>query len=194
MTDAPAPIGPPAIAALKLFIQAAQQVPDDSWDKPSNLDEWSVRELVAHATGSATKIITLIEGGEVWAGPSAPADFTADDPMARLHELDARLAEALPGADLDAPRVTPQGEVPLRRVLALPVCDLAIHSWDLHRSLGGSLELPYALLVFCRRLVDSVPEDALRRPGGFGPAQPVPDGASPTVTLMAFLGRAVGPA
>ena len=48
-----------------------------------------------------------------------------------------------------------------------------------------------ALLAFCEQLAESVPEEALRRPGGFGPAQPVPEGASPTDRLMAYFGRPV---
>ena len=47
------------------------------------------------------------------------------------------------------------------------------------------------LLAFCREVVESVPEDELRRPGLFGPAQPVPDGATPTDRLMAYAGRPV---
>jgi hypothetical protein len=39
--------------------------------------------------------------------------------------------------------------------------------------------------------VQSVPEAMLRRPGGFGPAQPAPEDATPTARLMAYLGRSV---
>ena len=40
-------------------------------------------------------------------------------------------------------------------------------------------------------LADSVPEETLRQPGAFGPAQPVPDDATPTARLMAYFGRSV---
>jgi hypothetical protein len=39
--------------------------------------------------------------------------------------------------------------------------------------------------------VESVPEGMLRRPGGFGAAQPVPEDSTPTARLMAYLGRSV---
>ncbi|MDP7701740.1 TIGR03086 family metal-binding protein [Mycobacterium sp. TY815] len=104
------------------------------------------------------------------------------------------LGQALPGADFAAPRVSPAGEVPLRQAMTFPVTDLALHSWDVHRSLGRDIELPEGLLALCRQLVESVPEDRLRRPGAFGPAQPAPHGATPTARLMAFLGRSVGEA
>ncbi|WP_231995810.1 TIGR03086 family metal-binding protein [Mycobacterium sp. 852002-51163_SCH5372311] len=184
-------IGLLAVAALDLLIDATSQIPPGSWDNPSNLAEWSLRDLVGHATGSATKIVTLVEGGKVWDGPSQPADWICDNPVGRLLELAARLRDALPAADLDAMRTSPEGEVPLRRALVYPVADLALHSWDIHRSQGRSVELPEDLLALSHGLVESVPEAVMRRPGGFGPAQRAPTDSSPTTQLMAFLGRSV---
>jgi uncharacterized protein (TIGR03086 family) len=193
MNDANARVGTLASEALDLFIDAVDQTPAESWDQPSNLEDWSLRDLVGHATGTAAKMVTLIEGGEVWGGPSQPADWLCEDPLARLRELAAQLAGALPGTDFDAMRPSPLGDAPLHRVLGFPVSDLAVHSWDLHRSQGRSTELPDDLLALCRGLVESAPEEMLRRPGGFGPAQPAPADATPTARLMAFLGRSVDP-
>lgn len=195
MGAATAPEGPeglPAIEAIELFIDAVARTPQDHWDRPSNLGDWSLRELVGHATGSAAKVIALIEDAEVSPAPARPADWIDPDPVARLRALAARLREVLPAADLEEPRSSPQGEVPLRRALAFPIADLALHSWDVERSQGRSVELPAGLLAFCRQLLASVPEAALRRPSAFGPARPAPDGATPTERLMAFLGRSVG--
>jgi uncharacterized protein (TIGR03086 family) len=184
-------IGLLALEAIDLLIDATSQIAPGNWDNPSNLAEWSLRDLVGHVTGSATKIVTLVEDGKLWDGPSQPADWTCDDPVERLRELAARLRDAFPAADLDAMRISPEGEVPLRRALVYPVSDLALHSWDIHRSQGQSIELPEDLLALCQGLVESVPEAVLRRPGGFGPAQRAPTDSSPTTRLMAFLGRSV---
>jgi uncharacterized protein (TIGR03086 family) len=184
-------VGTSATKAMNLLIDAVDQIPSETWDLPSNLEGWSIRDLVGHVTGSAAKIVTLVEGGEVWEKPSEPDDWKCEDPAARLRELATRLQDALPGADLDALRPSPQGEVPLRRALTYPVSDLALHSWDVYRSEGRLVELPEDLLAFCRELVESVPEMMLRRPGGFGPAQPVPEDATPTARFMAYLGRSV---
>ncbi|SPM31884.1 TIGR03086 family metal-binding protein [Mycobacterium terramassiliense] len=191
MNDAAAGIGIMAAEALDLLIDAVDQIPPDSWGQPSNLEGWSVRDLVGHATGSAAKIVTLVEDGELWDRPSQPADWVCEDPAARLRELAARLQGALPGADMHAMRPSPQGEVPLHRALTYPASDLAMHSWDVHASQGRLIELPDDLLALCRGLVESVPENLLRRPGGFGPARPAPEGATPTARLMAYLGRSV---
>ncbi|OBA79246.1 TIGR03086 family protein [Mycobacterium sp. 1164966.3] len=180
-----------AVDAIDLLIDATSQIPQGSWDDPSNLAEWSLRDLVGHATGSATKIVMLVEDGNLWDGPSQPADWICADPVGRLRELAAKLRDALPTADLDAMRTSPEGEVPLRRALMYPVADLALHSWDIHRSQGRSVELPEDLLALSQGLVESVPEAVLRRPGGFGPAQRAPTDCSPTTRLMAYLGRSV---
>lgn len=191
MNAATTRIGTLAGEAIDLFNAAVQQTPPESWDRPSNMAGWSLRELAGHATGSAAKIVAHLEGGEVSRVPSEPADWVCADPAARLCELAARMRAALPHADWDAPRPSPQGEVPLHRALVYPVSDLALHSWDVYRSQGRRIELPDDLLTLCREVVESVPEAALRRPGGFGPAQPVPPDATPTARLMAFLGRSV---
>lgn len=180
-----------AAKAIDLLIDAVRQVPPAAWEHPSHLDEWSVRDLVGHATGSAAKIVTLLEGGKLWEHPSQPSDWLRDEPVQYLRELAAQLHNAAPAAELDAIRASPQGDVPLRRALIFPVADLAMHSWDIHRSLGRSVELPDDLLALCQGLVESLPEDMLRRPGSFGPAQPAPSTSSPTGRLMAFLGRSV---
>jgi uncharacterized protein (TIGR03086 family) len=184
-------IGAMAIEAIDLLIDAVDQISPESFDQPSNLEGWTLRDLVAHATGSAAKIVTLIEDGEVWGNPSQPDDWVSEDPAARLRELAARLRDALPGVDLDATRMSPEGEVALRRALTYPVSDLALHSWDVHRSQGRLAELPDDLLTLCRQLVESVPADVLRRPGGFGPARSAPEDSTPTARLMAYLGRSV---
>lgn len=191
MSDATTRIGLMATAAMDLVTAAVERIPPASWDQPSILEGWSIRDLVGHITGSATKIVTLVEGGELWLAPSQPADWTCDDPAARLRELAVRLHVALPGTDLNATRASPEGEVPLHRALTFPVSDLALHTWDLYHSRGQLVELPEELLTFCRELVESLPGDLLRRPGGFGPAQPAPADATPTTLLMAQLGRSV---
>lgn len=194
MSEDPTPeLGALATEALDLFTAAVREIPAERWDDPSILQDWTVRELVAHATGSATRVVVLAEDGELWDGPSEPADWMYDSPADQLSALGIRLRDALPNADFDALRKSPQGEVPLRRALLFPIADLALHTWDLRQSLGESIELPDDLLALSEGLVTSVPEQMLRRPRGFGPEQHAPAGCSRTTKLMAFLGRTVSP-
>jgi uncharacterized protein (TIGR03083 family) len=142
-----------------------QQIPSDSWDQLSNLDGWSIRDLVEHTTGTAAKLVALA-GGQT----SEPTDD--------LHQLAARLKDALARKDPDTS-------------ISFPIVGLTIHVWDLYRSQYLPVEVPEDLLAFCRQVVEATPEDELRRPGMFGPAQPVSDDATPTARFMAYVGRAV---
>jgi len=184
--DAAAQVGARASEAMGFPVDAVEQIPSESWDQPSNLDGWSIRDLVVHTIGSAAKIVTLAEGGEAGQEPSEP-----EDAVAQLRNLAVRLKEALAAADLNALRSSPQGEVPLHQALRFPIFGLTIHGWDVYRSQHRPVELPEDLLAFCRQVVESVPEDELRRPGLFGPAQPVPEDATQTTRLMAYVGRSV---
>jgi uncharacterized protein (TIGR03086 family) len=167
--DAPAR----AIQAVDFLVDAVDQIPSESWDQPSNLDGWSLRDLVVHTTGSAAKIVGLAEG--------VSPEPAGSDPVAQLHELSSRLKTALAGAVSDS----------VRESLRFPIFGLTIHVWDIYRSQHRSVDVPADLLAFCREVVESVPEEDLRRPGLFGPAQPVPDDATPTDRLMAYAGRPV---
>jgi uncharacterized protein (TIGR03086 family) len=176
-----ADVGARATEAVDFLIEGVEQIPSESWDLPSNLDGWSIGDLVAHSTGSAAKIVTLVEGGQVEQGPADPDDWRSENPAAQLRELAGRMHDALATADLDA----------LRQALTTPIVGLSIHTWDVYRSQDRPVELPEGLLGFCRQVAESVPEETLRQPGAFGPAQPVPEDATPTARLMAYFGRSV---
>ena len=155
-----------AIEAMDFLVDAVQQIPSDSWDQPSNLDGWSIRDLVVHTTGSAAKLVALAEGET-----SQPTDD--------LRQLAVRLNDALVKADPD-PDTS----------LSFPIVGLTIHAWDIYQSQHQPVEVPDDLLTFCRQAVEAVPEAELRRPGMFGPAQTVSDDATPTAQFMAYVGRA----
>ena len=153
-----------AIEAMDFLVDAVQQIPSARWDQPSNLDGWSIRDLVVHTTGSAAKLVALA-GGET----SEPTDD--------LQQLAARLKDALAKKDPDTS-------------LSFPIVGLTIHGWDVYQSQHQPVEVPDDLLAFCRQVVEAVPEDELRRPGLFGPAKPAPEDATPTARFMAYVGRA----
>jgi hypothetical protein len=151
-----------AVEAMDFLVDAVQQIPSESWDQPSNLDGWSIRDLVVHTTGSAAKLVALA-GGQT---------SEADD----LQQLAARLKDALARKDPDTS-------------ISFPIVGLTIHGWDVYQSQHQPVEVPDDLLAFCRQVVEAVPEDELRRPGMFGPAKPAPEDATPTVRFMAYVGR-----
>src|ERR1700738_1516584 len=113
-----ADVGARATEVVDLFIEAVDEIPSESWDLPSNLEGWSIRDLVAHTTGSVAKIVTLAEGGEAPPGASAPKHWKSDAPAGQLRGLVTRLHDDLAGADLDA----------LRQALTTPIVGLSIHT------------------------------------------------------------------
>jgi hypothetical protein len=151
-----------AVEAMDFLVDAVEQIPSEGWDQPSNLDGWSVRDLVVHTMGTATKLLALA-GGETEA---------TDD----VQQLAARLKDAVAKNDPDTS-------------LSTPIVGLTIHGWDVYQSQHQPVEVPDDLLAFCRQVIEAVPEDELRRPGTFGPAQPVSDDATPTARFMAYVGR-----
>jgi uncharacterized protein (TIGR03086 family) len=188
--DVGAQVGARASEAMGFLVDAVEQIAPENWYRPSNLEGWSIPDLVAHVTGSAAKIVTLVEGGD-GQEPSQPDDGEYADRAARLRELADGLQDALAGADLNAMRPSPQGEVPLHQALRFPIFGLTVHAWDVYRSQARPIELPQDLLAFCRQVLDSVPDDELRRPGLFGPARIAPEDATATTRLMAYVGRFV---
>src|ERR1700733_9035794 len=153
-----------AIEAMDFLVDAVQQIPSERWDQPSNLDGWSIRDLVVHTTGTAAKLVALAEG-------------EISEPTDDLQQLAARLKDALAKKDPDTS-------------LSFPIVGLTIHVWDVYRSQHQPVEVPDDLLAFCRQAVEAAPEDELRRPGMFGPAKPAPEDATPTTRFMAYVGRA----
>jgi uncharacterized protein (TIGR03083 family) len=152
-----------ATEAMDFLVDAVQQIPSESWDQPSNLDGWSIRDLVVHTTAGAAKLVALAE--------DETSEATTD-----LQHLGDRLRDALAKNDPDTS-------------LSFPIVGLTIHGWDVYQSQHRPVEVPDDLLAFCRQVVEAVPEDELRRPGLFGPAKPAPEDATPTARFMAFVGR-----
>src|SRR6202051_2297181 len=94
-----------AIEAMDFLLDAVQQIPSESWDQPSNLDGWSIRDLVVHTTGSAAKRVALARG-------------ETPEPTDDLQQLAVRLKDALVKADPD-PDTS----------LSFPIVGLTIHGW-----------------------------------------------------------------
>jgi uncharacterized protein (TIGR03086 family) len=81
------------------------------------------------------------------------------------------------------------GRRTVAEALAFPTTDLVVHAWDVARATGQQLQLSDELLAYVVHTATRVPETVLRRPGLFGPPQPVAEDADETSRLMAWLGR-----
>jgi uncharacterized protein (TIGR03086 family) len=117
--------------------------------------------------------------GEVF-GSDPGADY--DDGRTKL--LEAVRAEGV----LDRGWKMPFGELPGSMMASIAFMEHLTHAWDLAKATGQDTELPEDLVKECMDVV--TPMDAmLRMPSVCGPAVEVPESASPTEKLVAFMGR-----
>jgi uncharacterized protein (TIGR03086 family) len=158
--------------------------------EPTPCKEWDVREVVDHATTVLTRFrSTALREPPPEGRPTGDAD---DDFVgAYLAAADSTLAAWTSQGALEGNCLMPSGaEWPAITAAGINATDTLVHGWDLAKATGQDATLDPALaaaiLEFCRATVT----DELRAGrGAFGPIVPVPDDASPTDRLVAFLGR-----
>ena len=83
---------------------------------------------------------------------------------------------------------TPLGELDGSFLLDVSVVEPLVHGWDLARAIGVDATLDDELAARCLEIAEQY-GFALRGPGMYGAAQPVPEDASTGERLLAFLGR-----
>lgn len=148
------------------FAELVGHVPSGAWDRPG-LGEWSVRDLVGHASRSLSTVEAYLAGdatGEWLDGPEeyflairgALADAGAvarrgreagtalgDDPAAAVAKLAHRVSALVRATPEGAPVATPFGAMTLAGYLPTRSFELAVHGLDLGRALD--LEVPAGL-------------------------------------------------
>jgi uncharacterized protein (TIGR03086 family) len=172
MTDSPVD---QLAQALDQAEQALGTVDDDNLDNPTPCSDWTVRQLADHVAAGPARFVQMAKGEEVdW---SAAPDVAAGEWRTTFRS----------GADelLAAMRGLPEDQ---QAQAGFQVAEYALHSWDLVRGTGASMDLD-----------DSIAETGLaamqggltdeNRQGAFGSEVPVPDDASAYEKLAAFSGR-----
>ena len=149
------------------------------WSGSTPCAEWSVHELVTHATG-----VQISMGGALGANVAEGADWKT----AR-----AAMAEALtaPGITEGTATHPAFGEVPKAMLIGIATTDLLIHAWDLARAIGADETLPPEAVAAAYAGLQQLPAEVIRVPGRFDAAVTVPEGAGPQATMLAFAGRKV---
>jgi uncharacterized protein (TIGR03086 family) len=155
---------------------------------PTPCAGWDVRTLLNHLVYENLMWTSLAEG--------APRDdFTADH-LGDDHVAAFRAAAAATLAAFRRPGMLTReyGPAPGWRLVEQVIIEMLVHGWDLARATGQPTSLApdvaEAVLPSVRAIYGGLP----RTPGGsFAPERPVPDGASATDRLAAYLGRPVTP-
>lgn len=163
----------------------------DLLDRPSSCSGWSVYDLVNHVNGGGHRYLLLLQGAA--AGDLATTrtqDHVRPDPLPAYLRWQRPLAAAFaePGA-LDRTVHHPVGDRSGLDLLRMRTLDLALHAWDLARSLGVDdtldAELSAHLLGHCTDLVEELRGHGLYA----GPGEPGDD-VSSQLALLRLTGRA----
>ena len=178
-------------AGLTLFTTVVDGVEPDGWDRPSPCADWTARDVLGHV-GEATGMGTRILRGEAitFTRHDPPGSVVGTDPVDWWHDLadDAR-SGLTDDTDLDRVVDSPRGPRSVGEGLSFPAVDLFVHGWDLATATGQTITIPDEAIAFTKMMFDTVPEERSRSAGVFGPAQPAPDGATPTEAIIAWTGR-----
>ncbi|MFM9378275.1 TIGR03086 family metal-binding protein [Gordonia sp. VNK21] len=162
-----------------------------TWRQDSPCAGWTALDVLGHVC-DATSAGTRILAGEQFefTAHQPPAEAVDGEPAAVWDALAAQARSALDGVD-DLERVvqSPMGPRTVAEGLSFPAADLFLHGWDIAASGGRSVTIPSAAVGFIDAMFDGLPDEAVRRPGVFGPAVTPPEGATPTEALMARCGR-----
>lgn len=162
----------------ELYTQRIGEIGDDQWSASTPCAEWTVRELVDHATGVQARVAAAV-GADIADGADWATVRTA---MATALEQPDALEGTLPPD-------SPMGPMPKHQVLGIAISDLLLHTWDVARSIGADETLPPAAVEATMMGLSRMPEEMMRGPGRFDPVVEVGDDASAQDKMIAFSGR-----
>ena len=161
-------------------------VRDDLAGAPTPCTGWTLLDLLRHMVDSLSALAEAATGSVALA--ATPVDRSAG-PEALARSLGDLGCAVLGGWVHASASPVDLGAGPLRRAVLTEVgaLEVAVHGWDLARSVGSAAVLPpvlaAGLLPIAARRVG--PAD---RPGTFGPVVE-PSGSDPVTLLLAHLGR-----
>lgn len=166
------------------FAARLDQCRPDELEGPSPCAEWTGRDVASHVVHVHRRVLAVLDGGEA----EEPAE-TEDLVLALRHA-----SEAVNAALVDPARATRTvsgifGEQPFEQLVGRLLCaDTLVHSWDLARATGQDDRLDVDAVVKALEFLMPI-DEAIRRPGGFGPKLDAPPDADVQTQLLAFTGR-----
>ncbi|AGP31699.1 TIGR03086 family metal-binding protein [Corynebacterium terpenotabidum] len=167
------------------FTAQAADISPQGWDARTPCVEWKARDLVGHLISWFTPALEDV---------GIAVDLTADkysDPAQAWQQFSAIVQAALEDATASEALVA-RGPIPgqslARNATGFFIPDVFMHTWDLARSQGRDVELDADFAEKNLSALQSLGE-RLQAGGGFGPPVEAPADATPTVRLMAYVGR-----
>jgi uncharacterized protein (TIGR03086 family) len=154
-------------------------VRDDQLDHPTPCSEWTVAELLTHVHQFATVFTDNARKTQ-----TRPPDGLVDDWREAIPGQLEDLADAWSQESAWHGRVSAGGvEMDAADNAVVAIEELTVHGWDLARATGQDLRTDDARLDQLDRFFELFGE------GPFGPAAPVPEGATRLEQTLALTGR-----
>jgi uncharacterized protein (TIGR03086 family) len=180
------------IEQLEQALNQAQKVIDgvkpDQMEASTPCEEWDVRALLNHMTGTVVMFGSAVTGGQ----PPSGGDIVGDDPAGVFRQATKANLEAWRqrGA-LEGTVTLPMGEMPDAFAININTLDPLIHACDLAVAIGQEdlVDQDLAAGVLAQMKAQGI--DDFRVPGVFGPEAPCDDSAAAHRRLLAFTGRKV---
>ena len=167
------------------FTVRVEGVESDGWSAATSCPDWTVRDLVAHVTTTHRRVVANLDGTE-----PVEVDLDADLGPQWLGAT-AAVAEAL-GDESRASKLVGGmfGEQTFESLVGRLLCtDTLVHTWDLARATGQDETLDADAVSRSREALGPM-DEAIRRPGGFGPKIDSAPGADVQTAFLNFCGRA----
>lgn len=151
---------------------------------PTPCSSWDLRALLTHLDESLLALHEAVSVGHV---SLAPVDPRAPDPVAAIRDRARRLLGEWIGTWRPEVLV---GDAALTTgiVATTGAMEVAVHGWDVARSVGHARPLPPALAAEMLELAPLLVTDA-DRPARFADPVAIPATTDPGERLLAFLGR-----
>lgn len=173
------------------FAQRLTQLNEQGYDSASPCEGWSAFEVASHVIATHRRMRGMLDQLD------DPDQVRANvpDPV-KGDDLDALFAEARSSIQsaIEDPALSQQvmggmfGEQSFESLVGrMLCCDTLLHTWDLARSIGADERLDPDAVVAGHRMLEGL-GDAIRRPGGFGPAIDEPSD-DPQTAFLRFAGR-----
>jgi uncharacterized protein (TIGR03086 family) len=156
-------------------------------DAPTPCTEWDLRNLLRHMTG------VVVNMGRGAAGEELLADLNGyeleDDVGVQFSAELARTLAAWKARGLEGQVDVGAGPMPVPAAISVNLVDTSTHAWDVATATGQDAALPEELAATILGVAEGFVGPELRQAVGIGPPVPVPDDASATDRLVAFMGR-----
>jgi uncharacterized protein (TIGR03086 family) len=153
---------------------------------PSQCDGWDVKTTLNHAFGAGW-MFTLVNQGQALGEDSG--DLVGDDAARACREVAAaNVAAWKADGAFEGDRTYPFGSFPAPAALMVNVGEIAVHAWDVAKSTGQDAAIDPNVAALLWDFYNSVPLEAFREHGAFGPVVPVPDSAPMSDRVLGLIG------